>query len=142
LAPALFCVAIDWILSQVAPQVGITVGDQCFTDLAYADDAVIFLSDEDQAADCFSALSIAAAPFGLTMSWTKTKVQNLGSGLPSSSLNVDGEIVEGVEEFVYFGSKQTSDIGITASSVLTPKSTSTVHLCNPFCFTGQRRGRC
>ena len=69
-------------------------------DLAYADDAVIFLSDEDQAADCFSALSNAAAPFGLRMSssWTKTKVQNLGSGLPSSSLAVDSEIVEGVEE--------------------------------------------
>jgi len=97
LAPALFCIAIDWILSQVAPQVGITVGDQCFTDLAYADDAVIFLSDEDQAADCFSALSNAADSFGLRMSWTKTKVQNLGSGLPSSSLTVDGKIVEGVE---------------------------------------------
>jgi len=109
LAPALFCIAIDWILSQVAPHVGITVGDQCFTDLAYADDAVIFLSDEDQAADCFSALSNAAAPFGLRISWTKTKEQNFGSGLPSSSLTVDGEIVVGVEEFVYLGSKQTSD---------------------------------
>jgi len=109
LPPALFCIAIDWILSQVAPQVGITVGDQCFTDLAYADDAVIFLSDEDQTADCFSALSNTAAPFGLRMSWTKTKVQYLGSGLPSGSLTVDGEIVEGVEEFVYLSSKQTSD---------------------------------
>ena len=62
-APALFCIAIDWILGQVAPQVGITVGEQCFTDLAYADDAVTFLTDEDQAAHCFSALSNAAAPF-------------------------------------------------------------------------------
>ena len=43
------------------------------------------------------------------MSWTKTKVQNLRSGLPSTSLTVDGEVVEGVEEFVYLGSKQTSD---------------------------------
>jgi len=108
LAPALFCIAIDWILSQVGPQVGITVGEQCFTDLAYADNAMIFLSDEDQAADCFSALSNAAAPLGLRMSWSK-KVQNLGSGLPSSSLTVDGEVVEGVEELVYLGSKQTSD---------------------------------
>jgi len=86
----------------------VTVGDQCFTDLAYADDAVIFLSDEDQAADSFSALSNAAAPFGLRMSWTK-KVQNLESGFPSSSRTVDGKIVEGVEEFVYLGGKQASD---------------------------------
>ena len=49
LAPALFCIAIDRILSQVAPQVSITVGDRCFTVLDYADEAVIFLSDEDQA---------------------------------------------------------------------------------------------
>ena len=43
---------------------------------------MIFLSDEDQAGDCFSALSSTAAAFGLRMSWTKTKLQNLGSGLP------------------------------------------------------------
>jgi len=36
-------------------------------------------------------------------------VKYVGSGLPSSSLTVDGENVEGVEEFVYLGSKQTSD---------------------------------
>ena len=33
----------------------------------------------------------------------------MGNVLPSSSLTIDGEIVEGVEEFVYLGSKQTSD---------------------------------
>jgi len=82
LAPALFCIARDWILSQVAPQIGITVGDQCFTDLAYADDAVIFLSVENQAADCFSALSNAAAPFGLRMSWTKQKCRIWEVGSP------------------------------------------------------------
>jgi len=71
-------------------------------------DAVI-LSDEAQAGDCFSALSDTVVPFGLRMSWTKTKVQTLGNGLPFSSLTVDGEIVNGVEEFVYLGSKQTSD---------------------------------
>jgi len=70
LAPALFCIAKDWILSQVAPQVGITVGEQCFTELANADDAVIFLSDEAQAADCFNALSSVVVPFSLRMSWT------------------------------------------------------------------------
>jgi len=32
--------------------------------------------------------------------------------------------------------------GIIDWSVLTTKSTSTVHLCNPFCSMGQRRGRC
>ena len=74
LAPALFCIAIDWILGQLTPQVGITVGGHRFTDLD-ADDAVVFLSSEDQAAPALNALSTAAAPFGLRLSWAKTKVQ-------------------------------------------------------------------
>jgi len=45
----------------------------------------------------------------------KTKVQNLGSGLPSSSLIVDGEIVEGVEEFVYLGSKSQENMDLSDS---------------------------
>ena len=82
MALALFCIAIDWILSQVAPQVGITVENQCFTDLAYADDAVMFLSDEDQAADCFSALSNAAAPFGLKDVMDQHKSAEFGKWAP------------------------------------------------------------
>ena len=76
-----------------------------------------------------------------------------------SSLTVHGEIAEGVEEVVYFGSKQTYDgycrpeimqriglasalmsslrrCGIAVSSVLIPKSMSTVHLYNLFFFYG------
>jgi len=35
LAPALFLMAIDWILGHLAPEVDITVGHYHFTDLAY-----------------------------------------------------------------------------------------------------------
>jgi len=38
-------------------------------DLAYADDAVIFLPNEGQAASTLAAFSEAAAPFGLKISW-------------------------------------------------------------------------
>ena len=37
LAPSLFCIAIDWILWNVTSRPGITVGQQHFTDLVYAD---------------------------------------------------------------------------------------------------------
>ena len=36
-------------------------------------------------------------------------MQNLGSGQPFGSVNVGDEVVEGVEEFLYLGNKQTSD---------------------------------
>jgi len=82
---------------------------------------------------------------------------------PVVLLAVDGEIVEGVKELVYLDSKPTSDgycrpeimrrIGL-ASAVMSSlrklwnnrqfcvDTKVHVHLCNPFCSTGQRRGRC
>jgi len=41
LAPALFCRAIDWIMEHVASTVGITIGNDTFTDLDYADDVAL-----------------------------------------------------------------------------------------------------
>jgi len=54
-------------------------------------------------------VSVAAAPFGLKVSWAKTKLQNLVSGPPARMLTINGTQVEGVEEFLYLGSKQSSD---------------------------------
>jgi len=45
LAPTLFCIAIDWIMSRCAGNMGITVGNSTFTDQDYADDAVLFTDD-------------------------------------------------------------------------------------------------
>jgi len=45
LAPALFCIAIDWIMSRCAGTMGITVGETTLTDQDYADDAVLFTDD-------------------------------------------------------------------------------------------------
>jgi len=42
LASALFCIAIDWILTRCASSVGISVGNTQFTDLDYADDTALF----------------------------------------------------------------------------------------------------
>jgi len=44
----------------------------------------------------------------LKLSWTKTKLQNIGAGDPPSTFSLDGIPVEGVEEFTYLGSKQCS----------------------------------
>ena len=42
------------------------------------------------------------------ISWTKTKVQNLGAGPDAQNLVVNGHTVDGVSEFIYLGSKQSS----------------------------------
>ena len=51
-------------------------------------------------------LSAFATPLGLTLSWPKTKLQNVGAGDPPSTILINGVSV-GVEEFIYLGSKQS-----------------------------------
>jgi len=48
LAPALFRIAIDWIMSICADKAGVNVGQSLFTDIDYADDAVLFAEDDVQ----------------------------------------------------------------------------------------------
>ena len=62
LAPALFLVAIDWILQHLAPHVGIDVGQYHFTDLTYADDTAIFMPDTSQATNILQTFNSMAAP--------------------------------------------------------------------------------
>ena len=45
LAPALFCCAIDWLMKHCNSNFGIDVGSAHFTDIDYADDAVLFTAD-------------------------------------------------------------------------------------------------
>jgi len=44
LAPALFCVAIDWILRHMEEKPGIEVGCEHFSDLVYADDTAFLIN--------------------------------------------------------------------------------------------------
>jgi len=81
LAPSLFCIAIDWIRRHMTWRPGITVGQQHFTDLVYADDTTFLVDSPTQASFCLSSFSEAAAVLGLRISWPKTKIQNVGSGL-------------------------------------------------------------
>jgi len=46
---------------------------------------------------------------GLKLSWPKTKLQKVDAGDPLSKILIDGVPVEGVEEFIYLGSKQSSN---------------------------------
>jgi len=61
LAPALFHIVIDWIMSMCANKAGVYVGQSLFTDIDYADDAVLFAEDDAQwtsILESFSALEV------------------------------------------------------------------------------------
>ena len=44
-APALFTVAIDWILNHMTARPSINIGSSSFSDLVYADDTAFFVKD-------------------------------------------------------------------------------------------------
>jgi len=68
-----------------------------------------------------------ASKFGLRVSWTKTKLQNPGSGSTPLPIIVDGNTVDSVEEFTCLGNIQSSSsnsgpeniwcIGLAASAM-------------------------
>ena len=45
-----------------------------------------------------------SAKLGLHISWTKTKIQNIGAGSTAPTVTVLGQDVEGVDRFTYLGS--------------------------------------
>ena len=65
------------------------------------------MSDQFQADSVLR--SLPSRYTGLKLSWPKTELQNVGAGDPPSTILIAGVPVEGVEEFIYLGSKQSSN---------------------------------
>jgi len=62
-----------------------------FTDLNYADDAVLFTSDPDLWDTILLQLETKANTMRLHTSWAKTKLQNVAYSEPPLSVDIDGE---------------------------------------------------
>jgi len=114
-------------MDRVSRKVGIQVGQLTFTDTDYADDVALLVDKEESFRTTLAAMDEEASKFSLRVSWTKTKLQNLGSGSTPSPIIVDGNTVDSVEEFTYLGSIQSSSsnsgpeyirrIGLAASAI-------------------------
>ena len=103
LAPSLFCSAMDWILHHCHPDLGISVMGSSFTDLLYADDAALLSSDPTLWPNILESFRTSASHVGLTPSWAKTKIQNVGYGPTPDSLQLGADPVEAVDSFRYLG---------------------------------------
>jgi len=113
LAPALFCRAIDF-MDHVSPKVGIQVGQHSYIDIDYADDVTLFIDQQEKYPIALSAMDEEALKFGLHVSWSKTKIQNLSCGPAPSPVMVSGNIIDPVQEFTYLGSIQSSNSNSTS----------------------------
>ena len=102
LDPALFCCAIDWIMSRCTQDHGVKVDGTLLTDLDYADVAVLFSDDASTWPNSLQRFDDEAN--NMHTSWAKTKVQNIGCGSPPAPVTVVKQPVDSVEKFTYLGS--------------------------------------
>ena len=65
----------------------------------------------------FKQFEDQASALGLHISWTKTKVQNIGAGPSPQNLLINGQDVESVEQFTYLGSVLNSSSGSRSEQV-------------------------
>jgi len=67
-------------MSMCADKAGVNVGQSLFTDIDYADDAVLFIEDDARWTSILELLFDAAAnTVGLHTCWAKTEIQNVAS---------------------------------------------------------------
>ena len=78
---------MDFIMDHVSRKVGIQVGLHNFTDIDYADDVTLFVDTQDKYPIALSAMDEEVSKFGLHVSWSKTKIQNVGCGSTPSPVS-------------------------------------------------------
>ena len=103
LAPAILCIAIDWIFSRCVNSMGTTVGMSHLTDQDYANDAALFTDNKNKWPPILANFDDAARTMGSHSSWTKTKLQNIGGGSPPSPVLIQCNTVESTDCFIYLG---------------------------------------
>ena len=99
---------MDWILSRAMPQRRVFISSVCFSD---ADDVAAIEGSQGDIAETLTRIEAASSELGLHISWSKTKIQNIGAGPVAPDLLINGQVVEGVDKFVYLGSTVCSADG-------------------------------
>uniref|UniRef100_A0A3B3TD90 Reverse transcriptase domain-containing protein n=1 Tax=Paramormyrops kingsleyae TaxID=1676925 RepID=A0A3B3TD90_9TELE len=116
LAPTMFNACMDWVLRRVVGSsgCGAFVSVESFTDLDFADDAVILAESMEALIGALERLSEESECLGLWVSWIKTKIQAFNDflGTAISNVSVCGGGVDLVKRFTYLG----SDIHVSGDS--------------------------
>ena len=86
-------------------QAGVKIARRNINNLRYADDTTLMEEREDELKSLLMKVK-ESEKVGLTLNIQKTKIMASG---PISSWEIDGETVESVSDFIFWGSKITAD---------------------------------
>ena len=87
-------------------QAGINIGRRNVNNLRYADDTTLMAESEEELKSLLMKVKEKSENVSLKLNIQKTKIM---ASCPISSWQIDGETVETVSDFIFFGSKNTAD---------------------------------
>ena len=87
-------------------QAGIKIARRNINNLRYADDSTLMAESEEELKSLLMKVKVGGGKVGLKLNIQKTK--SMASG-PIASWEIDGETVETVSDFIFWGSKITAD---------------------------------
>ena len=109
LSPCLFNFYAEYIMRNAGleeAQAGIKMAGRNINNLRYADDTTLMAESEEEQKSLLMKVKEESEKVGLKLNIQKTKIMASG---PITSLEIDGETVETVSDFVFLGSKITAD---------------------------------
>ena len=87
-------------------QAGIKIAERNINNLTYADDTILKAESEEELKILLMKVKEEIEKAGLKLNIQKTKIMASG---PITSWQIDGKIMETVEDFIFLGSKITAD---------------------------------
>ena len=87
-------------------QAGIKIAERNINNLRYADDITLMAGSEEKLKSLLMKVKVESEKVGLKLNIQKTKIM---TSSPITSWEIDGETVETVSDFLFLGSKITSD---------------------------------
>ena len=87
-------------------QAGIKIAGRNINNLRYADDTTLMAESEEELKSLLMKVKMESEKVGLKLSIQKMKIMASG---PITSWQIDGETVETVSGFIFWGSKITAD---------------------------------
>ena len=87
-------------------QAGIKIAGRNINNLRYADDTTLMAESEEELKSLLMKAEVESEKVGLKLNIQKMKIMSSG---PITSWEIDGETVETVADFTFWGSKITAD---------------------------------
>ena len=110
LSPCLFNLYAKYIIRNVGleeAQAGMKIGRRNINNLRYADNTTLMEESEEELKSLLMKGKEESEKVGLKLNIQKTKIMASG---PITSWQIDGETVETVSDFIFWGSKITADV--------------------------------